>query len=701
MRPIRLALASLLLLAEAHALAAAPRLVRSEPANGAPAVALDVRVIRLHFDQDMQDSHTLWRAPDGTIPPLDPAGIVWRTPRSLEIPLAALKPATRYALQLNSPRRQGFRSAAGLPLPITTVAFRTAAAAVPDGDIILVPPPPPAPPADDGPVLVVPPPADDGPVLVVPPPADDGPVLVVPPPKAGPTWQFKEELLGPKLAIGYYTERVLSRNGKTYATVLDLRLVHDVQRNGARVKAHDKVTSIALSDDGKLLLYTAIHDGKMHCVADSDTGRDMSSAYDRVFGATHSADGRHVAYGVKDDDKSFVVLDSKPGPKFDGDIAEPLVFSPDGKRLAYRILHAGKVRLVVNHKLREDFNGVGEPVFSPDSGTLAYVAEMDKRQVLVVNHVATTRGYVGISGLTFSPDSRSIACTAETGQQTLLLVNGRQIETPYVDAQAPVFDASGKLAAYGGSRLSPQLAALKRRVEAEGREPTAAEGMAMMMGIKTRIVFRGAELGPAYLTVGDIQLTPDGQRVIYTGMRLSREVADRMSKAMAENRTLSRDEQMDVIRGMRSHVVVHGSEGPEFNAILDLTISPDGRHVAYMGGDATENEIRAVVDDHVVKDYDSCTPPVFLDSSTVVFLATKEKHKQLVRVTGTLEGFAPPPASPPKRSTRIPKPEGVEPVRRPEPPQGSMRVPNTPDTTATVSRSLMRSVASQPGGRDQ
>ena len=94
-------------------------------------MAVTLGVVRLVFDRDMHtDSYTCWKSPAGTFPPvLKDGGAVWKDARTFELKLEVLQPDTQYALQLNSDRKEGFAATDGAPLPITTVRFKTAAAA--------------------------------------------------------------------------------------------------------------------------------------------------------------------------------------------------------------------------------------------------------------------------------------------------------------------------------------------------------------------------------------------------------------------------------------------------------------------------------------------------------------------------------------------------------------------------------------------
>lgn len=110
----------------ATASAASPRVVRTSPANGAKGVALDVGAVEIVFDQEMAArGHSICTVPGAKFPPLRLKGSPWRDARTYVLTLNPLAPETTYTVQLNSPQKQGFRSAAGAPLPVTRITFST------------------------------------------------------------------------------------------------------------------------------------------------------------------------------------------------------------------------------------------------------------------------------------------------------------------------------------------------------------------------------------------------------------------------------------------------------------------------------------------------------------------------------------------------------------------------------------------------
>lgn len=129
--------------------APAQDVARTEPANGAKAVPVDVGVIRIHFDTDMRgDSYSVLVSKKGPFPPLAGDNTKpWKSARVFELRVGPLEPGTTYALQINSTGRQGFQSSAGKATKPTLVTFTTAAAAPPadqtiGGQPVAVPPPP-------------------------------------------------------------------------------------------------------------------------------------------------------------------------------------------------------------------------------------------------------------------------------------------------------------------------------------------------------------------------------------------------------------------------------------------------------------------------------------------------------------------------------------------------------------------------------
>jgi hypothetical protein len=164
-------------------------------------------------------------------------------------------------------------------------------------------------------------------------------------------------------------------------------------------------------------------------------------AYNRVgWWPVFSPDSNHIAYRagigkiiapfhpVKETfSKEFIVLDGKEQTLYDS-VCGPLVFSPDGKRLAYAACGERGWFIVVDGKegKRCDITVLGlYCVFSPDSRRLAYKASAGEKKSVVVDEVEGKQ-YDDVRSLIFSPDSKSVAYIARTGDKEFVVVNGRE-----------------------------------------------------------------------------------------------------------------------------------------------------------------------------------------------------------------------------------------------------------------------------------
>lgn len=83
------------------------------------------------------------------------------------------------------------------------------------------------------------------------------------------------------------------------------------------------------------------------------------------------------------------MLGDQKGPEFDDfdhpSRSRPLVFSPDGRKLAYATKRDGKEFILFGEEKGPAFAEVGDPVFSPDGGRLAYRAKAGERWFLAAD----------------------------------------------------------------------------------------------------------------------------------------------------------------------------------------------------------------------------------------------------------------------------------------------------------------------------
>jgi hypothetical protein len=263
-----------------------------------------------------------------------------------------------------------------------------------------------------------------------------------------------------------------------------------------------------------------------------------------------SPDGRRVAYTVVNlMDWSQVVIDGKPSPKYDSGLGEVL-FSPDSRHVVYSVLGDNHGFVVVDGVEGPKYDAVGDAVYSADGQHLAYLAKKGR-----------TPGVV--EGGTWR--------VVEDGVEGLEGAMG----PAWNIAPAPNLSADGRRVAFPAERDGKPLADL-------------------VEGVKWVEVVDGVA-GPEYDEVGDAVFSPDGKRVAYSPKK-----------------------------GEKWLIVLDGVEEARYDVVGDAVFSPDSRHVAYT---ANHSKRRVVVVEDGVEgpEYDLVVRdgPNFLADGTLVYLATK------------------------------------------------------------------------------
>jgi hypothetical protein len=316
---------------------------------------------------------------------------------------------------------------------------------------------------------------------------------------------------------------IFSPDSRRFAYTAELNKKRLVVVNGTNGKPYDGIAGIVFSPDGSHLAYSAQSGGKWMVVADGVEGKP----YDGIVepGILFSDDGRRMAY-IADAGKKRLVVDGVEGKACDGIGKEGQFFSPDGQHIAYGAKAGEKWMVVVDGAEGKPYDLIGQdgPVFSPDSRRLAYVGETAKKRVVVVDGVES-KSYDGASNPVFSPDSRRLAYIAGLGGKMLVVVDG---------VEGKLYDSVGNK----GLTFSPD----SRRV-------------AYVAGIGDRwaVVLDGIEDKP-YAGIGGpgLLFSPDSRHLAY--------IAD---------------------LGVMKAFVVDGGEGKHYDSFLSSKIgfdSPDSYH---------------------------------------------------------------------------------------------------------------------------
>lgn len=223
------------------------------------------------------------------------------------------------------------------------------------------------------------------------------------------------------------------------------------------------------------------------------SGAFGQAPYDRLGDPVFSPDGRRLAFRAQLGEARFVVVDGQPGTPYHR-VSGP-VFSPDSGHLAYWARDKGKEFVVLDGTPGPAFQGVGLPAFAPD-GRLAYRFS-DGRQwrVMVGTEPGPAFDDIGVvqvdgtgrvndlADLVFSRTG-TLAYAARRGADWFL-VRDQQPGKPYGQVGLPVFSADGVRLAFRAAR--------------GGREFVVVDDQS----------------GPAHDFVGIPVFRPDGQDLAY------------------------------------------------------------------------------------------------------------------------------------------------------------------------------------------
>jgi len=314
-----------------------------------------------------------------------------------------------------------------------------------------------------------------------------------------------------------------------------------------------------------------------------------------------------------------VVVDGKQSEVFEGFAQGSLVFSPNGKHVAFVGTRPGKHCMVLDGEVHE-YDGIGEQgaLFSTDGEHVGWVAARDGKQIAVIDGEESPP-YDGISppGLLFSPDSRRHAYSASSAGKQLVVANGE--EGPLFDSVAGLkFSAKGQHLVYVATRGTEGFGVIDGTLhgpfdelrsvapESEGDDArTDAFVVSQDGGRAGFLASRGEEwfavhdrgkLGP-YRGCAELSFSPDGSRTAFLATRGDGWFlvvdGEELSGYVFKNLTFSHDgKRMASIvkRGDKRLALIDGVEGKEYDAIEEpgVQFSADGKRTAYLatlGGD--------------------------------------------------------------------------------------------------------------------
>jgi uncharacterized repeat protein (TIGR03803 family) len=353
-------------------------------------------------------------------------------------------------------------------------------------------------------------------------------------------------------------------------------------------------------------------------------GKEQSARFELIKNLKFSKDGNHLAYiaGTDGFTPTRVVVDDKVGKTYVG--VDKLFISDDGSRVVYAAIEGNnslgqKSFLVDNGTEGARENAISEVALSPDGKRAAYYALGTGGGSVVENGQKGTQ-YRQIQSLRYTPDSSTLIYQATSAQGTFIVANGKEI--------GPFSQVMGQMASsqdghhwaccvqkMGGST---QYAIVEDGKEVEMQPGVGPGDLKYQEGtgrliMMSRTTSMGAPVAidvnappvPVADVPSDLAYSPSKQhwiKVMTQGdgssqpkQRVSIDDQPAMPQAYANIKKLAISDDgkhygfigtmYGAAAGSLTHAMYDGKEGPSYNSIWDLALSPDGQHVAYVAQD--------------------------------------------------------------------------------------------------------------------
>ncbi len=428
----------------------------------------------------------------------------------------------------------------------------------------------------------------------------------------------------------------------------------------------DDVTPPPISADGRHVAYaTRVNchekESKMCLLFDgqsSAVGRDTF-----VANLIMSPDGKRIAYSAWWGKNVWVAVDGKPRDQFEtagglggsvslvASVNVPLLFSPDGKRIAY----GGNGRMFVDGLAGRQYSTVNRPTFSSDSKHVAYLAQegnvspvratdaFNKRDGSTRWFLVTDGQEVALDcdaalGPVFSPDGKQEAYLAQRAKKWSLIVDGQAgpaYDDIYISPSASTpFSPDGRHVAYSAKRDGKWLVVVDGEEKSEHDEIGVGTPSFSPDGKRLAFSFRTGRSDPWKLIVDD-QPAGEYREIFYPSFS-----PDGKHLAFAA---------VEQGAGNMSTMVVDGQPGSKYYRIGSWAFSPDSKHLAYAAQTSPSGLDRGVAGNNSAKwsvsldgragnEYDIVLPNtlVFDPDGALEFLAVKKEGHSFLFFHGSL-----------------------------------------------------------------
>jgi len=304
--------------------------------------------------------------------------------------------------------------------------------------------------------------------------------------------------------------------------------------------------------------------------------------------------------------------------------AMDIVFSPDGKQVAYKGAKGLKVYICVNKEKSPDYDGIGDPVKFGATGKVAYRATPDSNTWVVVFGGQTLPPLAVIGPPVISPDGSKVAYAGSRGRGGprdpggwAVYVGGQKQGADFAACDIPTFSADGSIVAYSV------------RVAKAGDANRAMH--------TTQAMCIGGKAGTEYDWVGTPAFAPKGNKLCYQ-VRNTSICAMMVDGKPGENFTAmfsptwSPDGTKLAYTGTNDarlqFVVIDGKKGEGYMQVGDPIWSSDSKHCAYKAKKGTDAFI--VVDGKPLEPYPNVENPAFSPDGTQIAYGAMSGSKMMM-----------------------------------------------------------------------
>lgn len=370
--------------------------------------------------------------------------------------------------------------------------------------------------------------------------------------------------------VNFFTESVVADSkSQSIAMVLKNRLGMLVMHDQLAGKVYDLIgkNTLKFNPVRPEISYMGFAAGKSYVVRRGKEGEVYDGAADLVY----SPDGNKLAYHAQSGSNHYVVVNENRGPSF-MTIAndEPILFSPDSKKVAYKGLLMKKWHVVLDDKTIDQTDGAKELIFSPDSSKLAFAARDEKKWYVVLDDWKSKK-YTNVFRLTFSRDSKHFAFAAQDSSDFFIIADQKPLEV-FDLVGTPIFSPADSELVYSACKKGKWF------------------------------IIKGKEKGPELNDIGPYFFTENAEHFVYSGEKDG-----------------------------KYYVFIDGKQSEAYEKVSLPEPSPDGKRIMYFAQKEKDGKWFAVIDGKQEQEYDMLSFALFSpDSKKAVYIAQKGKKFAVV-----------------------------------------------------------------------